>query len=779
MLNQVSNRVSKFRGRAADTALVKYRAAVTSKANSMHVAGHLVPLTDIVVTQRFYTPRPPYNPLDQEGVDLNPLSLIPLVPDFPEAFAPYELPGFGIKGLLQTSKRIALLGLPGSGRTTTLASIALQTATQVDVASSPEDLFDVPSLPLLANLNNLDFSKLAFDQEHSVLQPLIDAAQAEIKAISSRVSDMLVHTAALGNLVVLLDGWEELSATARLEVSEWLTVFTEQFPQAHVIVTGPVNGHQQLQDAGFNPVYMMPWGRVSHEMLVQKWREAWPLIGGLPEDPASIPDGNTVRRAERGLNGRSALDSTLKVWAVFSGAESMVRQVDWYASYMERVTAAPYLNQAIYQYAADILLSSEATGSYDRLLSAIDAQQASGGAQSVRTSDYVYSLLNESRILVQYSNGTVAFRHPTIQGYLAAQTIDVDVFQPELLDLPPRLVMPFVAQVQDITEYVDAHIGEEDDLLLDNILDPALWMPNAPTDAEWRTNLFKRFARLFLSGETFPLIRERVMAALVATLDVNTAFIFERGLQDSDPQVRLLSALGLGALGDPENVVLLGQAISDPDGGVEVAASLGLGAIGNKAALTYMLQMFVTGDEMARRAVAEMLSTNTNGEGHEILREALDEPDPLTRKATIYALERVDKPWVMEQLAESERHDGQFIIRSAATDILDRLRSGWVASGNKALKPEETEWIVAYYDKQNQEVRSGQPGLFQVIDILHSGNEGQQLAAAEMLGSLGAAVAIGPLYEALTIEHPEIRDSVYRALGAISIKIGEALPAVV
>lgn len=779
MLNQVSSRVSSFRGRAAEAALERYREGVIEVANRRHVAGHLVPLSDVAVAPRFFNLRPPFNPLDTDIVDLNPLSLVPLTTDFPQAFAPYELPGLSLKGLLQSGKQIAILGSPGSGKSVTLSLIALQAAQQF-VSSDSDDLFFEPHLPILAELGNFDFGALAFDQEHSVLAPLFNAASVELKNTSGRQWDMAQNACALGHAVILLDGWSGLSVQQQAEVTDWLAVFIEHYPRVTTVLTGPSQGYQRLQAAGFLPLFMMPWGRVAREQMVQRWRTAWPLIGGQPEDPAPIPDNAAVKRAEGALHGRNALDSVLKVWATFAGAERTARQIDWYDAYWERVTPAPYLVGALQQFARNLLLDDGKQNTYQQLLSLVDAEQHKGaGLQSVRTPDYLYSLLNESRILQQFSDGRVAFRNQNVGAYLASKDIEAGEFLPNLLEQNDDLILAFVAQQQDMEPYVAQQLEAPATLLGDSVLRIARWMPDTPIDTPWRKEVFKLYARMFLAGGAFPLVRERTMAALVSTLDVNTAFIFERGLQDDDPQVRLLSALGLGALGDSENVVLIGQALSDSDGGVQVAAGLALGAIGNKAALTYMLQTFVTGDEMARRGIAEMLSTNINGEGHDILKEALDEPDPLTRKAAIYALERVDAPWVLEQLENSERHDGQFIIRSAATDILERLRSGQVNTVEKTPYPAGLEWVNQYYQRQNQEVQRGRAGIFKVIDILASGNEVQQLAAAETLGTLGEADAVAPLYEALTIQHPEIRDSVYRALGSISHKLGVQLPAVI
>src|SRR5262245_55119535 len=109
----------------------RYREAVIQQANSLHVAGHLVPPEQIAVLPRFYTLPEPFNPSEEEPeVYTGPLSFIPLTPDWPQSMASYQIPGIPLERLLRGKDNIALLGSPGSGRTAALALMSILAARQ-------------------------------------------------------------------------------------------------------------------------------------------------------------------------------------------------------------------------------------------------------------------------------------------------------------------------------------------------------------------------------------------------------------------------------------------------------------------------------------------------------------------------------------------------------------------------------------------------------------------------------------------------------------------------
>jgi len=71
-------------------------------------------------------------------------------------------------------------------------------------------------------------------------------------------------------------------------------------------------------------------------------------------------------------------------------------------------------------------------------------------------------------------------------------------------------------------------------------------------------------------------------------------------------------------------------------------------------------------------AAAEALANDPN-EGHAMLKDGATLKDILVRRAVVYGLARVDEPWALELLQTLQVEDDQWIVRTAATEVLDSM----------------------------------------------------------------------------------------------------------
>ncbi len=782
--SSAQQQVATTRARLSRGIDARYRDAVIDLANSWHIAGHLVALEQVAVVPRFYTLREPRSPHEEEiptGIEV-PYELLPLTPEWPQAIAPYQMPGIPIEQLLRGQDHLALLGLPGSGRTAALALIAILVTRQTEDRQAG-GLLDLRRLPILLHLADLDLSpEILGSVEVDPLLPLLNAASLRLRGLIGHMLAAIQGQFAAGNGLILADGWDELPPDMQQQVTEWLRVLIETYPENKVVVTGPVRGYGPLQELGLAPVFMMPWSNAEFGELARLWAEAWPETGGTAQEPASSPSTEMIRRAMRDCRARSPLDVTLKTWATFAGDDPAQGRRGWYSAYINRVTPAPELRGAIERIGeADVLRPEELGITLEEANTLVDAaRNALDQRPAISTPDYIYAITNQTHILTERVSGYFTFTQPAIGAYLAAESLRQEAFREALLgdSILHHLAMTFLAQMRDISAYVEQRLGEKSTILRERLLPLAAWAADADPGAAWRGPVFKQIAQLLLSPAEFPTVREQAMAVLAASRDRNVGYIFRQGLKSHDSSVRILSALGLGALGDPETVVPLGETLADRDPTVEAAAALGLGAISTKAALDYMLQALLSGGELARRAVADMLAVEITGEGSEILREALEEQDPATRRAAVYALERVNQDWVMEKLKQVETRDDQWVVRAAASTVLETLRDPPNTSPRHTRQPEEIDWLIQWLAARDENVQPGTRGIRQIIRALQEGDVKIRQAAAETLGALAPSDGITPLYAALRDAEAEVRDTAYRALGAVSRATGQALPGV-
>ncbi len=198
----------------------------------------------------------------------------------------------------------------------------------------------------------------------------------------------------------------------------------------------------------------------------------------------------------------------------------------------------------------------------------------------------------------------------------------------------------------------------------------ARWLRDAPRNAPWRGKLFGALAAI-LQTEGIPLnLRGQAMAAFVVSNDPSAMTLFRQFSTTSAFELVQLSVLGAGAMRDPKAVQILERAMNAPSQSVRDAACMALVAIGTNEALETVAHTLLNGDENIRRAAAEALA-NDPGEGHAMLRDGITISDILLRRAVAYGLGRVNEPWAIELLKKIQIEDDQWVVRNAATEVLE------------------------------------------------------------------------------------------------------------
>lgn len=104
---------------------------IITLAETSHIAGLQVDLSDILIEPRFLDVPEVINPVAEDDVRQEVFYVVPRMPDLPEITAPYNLPSFRIEGIANGHRRVAILGTSGSGRTTALMAIALWAVREV------------------------------------------------------------------------------------------------------------------------------------------------------------------------------------------------------------------------------------------------------------------------------------------------------------------------------------------------------------------------------------------------------------------------------------------------------------------------------------------------------------------------------------------------------------------------------------------------------------------------------------------------------------------------
>lgn len=754
-----------------------YRAAVAELANRLHVAGQIAPLERLAVAPRFYTLPMPFDPLDTENPDYDrPHQLIPRTPDWPALIGPYHVPSIQLRNLLRGEGGVLVMGAPGSGRTVTLALIALMLANQTDDDS--DGLVDAPRLPFYAHLSDVPLEPGSIQEPADPLAPLMHAARHLLQGLPGRHANAAAGELAAGRAAILLDGWDECSPPQQRRAIHWLAALRAAAPGNVLVVTGGVTGCGPLIELGLAPLYLSPWTARECRVLAQNW------VAARAEPAGDAPPTEEIARGCTGdTHTRTPLDVTLRAWAAFAGDDPGEGRVGWYRAYVNRVVPAVGLVPGLEQMALRTLVDApqqpalppdEVTGLLEQAAAALERPP------EVRPRAFLETALHAGNLLCARADGRIAFSQPGVAAYLAAEALRSEPPHPALLapHAATRAVMPFLAQLRDVSPYVDRHLERQPTLLRSELIEMAAWAADVTEDPWWREPVLRKIADLMLQETAYPLLRERALGALLASRDPAAGDAFREALRSPDRHLQMLGILGLGALGDEESIPLLGQITERAEMLLEIAATLALGAIESRPSLNYLVQVLLSGSGFARRAAAEMLAaTDMQGEGHDILRDAIDEPDSATRKAALYGLDRIAEPWAESLLRSVQHEDEQWMVRAAAGILVEAHEDGRQALRPRAVpRPGDAAWLAKWLEGRGEHPSRGAEGVNQLLWALREGDDTTRLAAVEAAGALGVIDAIKPLYGALHGDHPEVRDSAFRALGAISLSTGQALP---
>lgn len=814
-------------GRSADA---RYARDLIAYFQGHHAAGRLFNLTDLLLEPRLLPAPAPVSVPGSEDAVPGVFDVVPVWHDMPHSYSPYNLETLALEDLGAGDCHIALLGVRGMGKTTALVTLGLMALGEVTFESledlsrrtveeqeknlTPEERKqreqererlharamarleeamerkqgggpdtaapDRPSakrltqlLPVFFHLADLNLDPAQYGGRGGTAdpaEPVVRAVQQRVSSVTSQVVGSVVYPALdAGQALVLIDGYDDLAPSAREAYSLWLARFREVYSQNLIVVAGPPVGYEPLIALGFTPTFMRAWRDDDYALLARRWAAVWTTQ--TRGRKAAPPDDQAMRRLTADNRGRTALDVTLKLWTGLADDARLTGRTGWYDATVSRLLSHAELREALPAVAAPLIEAGQPLPR-ERLVTML--REA-----GVNKPEALLDALLDDGLLVRYGEDALAFFHLTAASYLASEGIA----EGESERLVERAMNPAwqeaigfaAARAGNMLPAVYRRLSAPPDLLYSNLFDLIQWLPDSPPDAPWRGDIFKRLAAALMAPDQYPAVRERAMAALIASRDKNVLFVLRQALRASDKEIRRLACIGLGALGNPEAVKDLAPMLTDADRNVQLAAGLALGAIGTEAALEVMVQGLLDGTEELRRAVAEALAAIPDV-GYAILRDGIHAEDIMIRRATVYGLSRVKAPWALTALYRAMLEDEQWYVRAAAeeafmeTQALDR-------EGPRAHpEADSLTWLIQWAAEQGEGVPAGPNARQVLVRVLQEGQPVYKVMAASTLGLLGHFQAIKPLYAALRDRHPEVRSAAYSALAMIEFRTGEPLP---
>ncbi|MDO8752620.1 MAG: HEAT repeat domain-containing protein [Anaerolineales bacterium] len=762
-----------------------HRRITLRRAQGMHLAAQLFALDEIIQEPLLIAPPPRVEPGAPPIFEDIISQTLPYLPTWPELAAVYHPQTLTLSQALAGNSNIVIIGQPGMGKTVALAYLASLAANRSEKLGALRDI-----VPILYHVADLE---LPITDSKDALTPLIEAAAEHAPMFDlGRLHEFFEQTFNNGNALLLVDGFDEIPPESQQVVTEYFKILTQQYPKTRIVTTGAPQYLDGLIPLGFAPLALCAWSARQNEKFLERWGQLWSQTVALeswaqagPEqiDPLLlnlwlIPDQPNL----------SPLELTLKAWGAYAGDSLGPHVMESIATHIRRIAPPNTPLAALESLAMQVILSSQ---------SIFDPRNAREWVKSFEVADPkpegeieetkpkkgkknqnvvptptsgLLAKMAVSGLLDTYPNHKMRFSHPVFAGYLAGHALAHYNAEEAILNQPDwsgkYLAMRYFAATADASHLVQSLLEFSRLPMHRPLFSAARWLKDAPRNAPWRGKLFEKLAAL-LQTEDIPLgLRGQAMAAFVVSNDPSATTLFRQFGSSFSSELAQLAILGSGAVGDSKAVPVLENALSAPSQSVRRAACMALVAIGTNDALEVVGQTLLNGDEDIRRAAGEALANHPT-EGHAMLRDGVTINDILVRRAVMYGLGRIDEVWAREILQNIQVDDDQWVVRNAATEVLDAKAGAGSLAPVQLTAPSESPWLIEFAGKQGLGISPGVPATDILLMALKSEQAEYRLAAPPYLKYTPNEGVLKELYNAMYHNDPELREAAYNTLWEI------------
>jgi HEAT repeat protein len=780
-----------------------YRRITLRRAQGMHLAAPLFALDEILQEPKVIAPLPtvePGEPLAKADVVTQ---TVPYLPAWPDLAAIYNAPTLTIPQALSRGSNIVIIGQPGIGKTVALAHIASIAANRNERLGDLQDY--VPFL-----LHVADIKLPITSDEKNILNPVVDMASEFASVFDMpRLPGFIQASFHHGRALVLLDGYDELTAEGQNDVVEYVKLLMQTYPKVRIVTTGAPEYIGGLINLGFAPLALAAWHPAQNENFIRLWGElwtryvaveAWSQTGPEQVDPILL---NTWLSTDN-LN-LNPMELTLKVWGAYAGDSLGPHVLEAIATHIRRIAPAGTPLAALEMLAMQIVLTAQPVfdprkarkwvqsfeAPEDKLESTSEQTQPleetkEGKTQTGRKGQKAtpvpsIGLLGKmaaSGLLITHPGNRMRFAHPIFEGYLAGRALGGYDKESALLNQPDwsgkYLAIHYLAAHGDITKIVQSMLEWSRLPMHRPLLAASRWLRDAPRNATWRGKLMGTLANL-LQTEGLPLaLRGQALAAFTTSNDPSASALFRQLLTSLSFELVQLAALGSGATRDPKAIPLLKNTLQAPSLPSRRAACLALVAIGTTEALETIADVLLNADEDLRRAAAEALANDTR-EGYAMLKDGATMQDILVRRSIVYGLARIQEPWAQEILSKLQLEDDQWVVRNAATEVIEaNSREDNPRIPHPLKAPSESPWLIEFAGKQGMGISPGTPATDTLLLALKGDEREVRLSALPYLRNTPTDGVITQLYNAMYRDDTELREATYQVLwelGAAGVKL--------
>jgi HEAT repeat protein len=158
-----------------------------------------------------------------------------------------------------------------------------------------------------------------------------------------------------------------------------------------------------------------------------------------------------------------------------------------------------------------------------------------------------------------------------------------------------------------------------------------------------------------------------------------------------------------------------------------------------------------------------------------MLKDGAGMADIPLRRAVAYGLGRIEDAWAWEMLEKMRLEDDQWIVRNAASEMIELKARPINPRTPRPLSPaSQTSWLIRFAGTLGMGISPGAPATSVLLAALKSPHGDERLAALDYLKAMHTESVVKELYEAMFGRDPELREAAFLVLwemGASGFKL--------
>ena len=518
-----------------------HRRITLRRAQGMHLAAPLFALDEIIQEPRLMAPLPRVEPGGPIASEDAVTQTLPYLPGWPELAAVYHAPTLTIPQALSGGSNLVLIGQPGIGKTVALAHLASLAANRNEVLGGLKD-----RIPFFVHVADL---KLPISDSKNVLDPIIEFVSEDAPVFDfGRIPDFVENSFRSGRALVLVDGYDELTAEGQQVISNYLKTLLQIHPKTRVVATGAPEYLDGLIELGFVPLSMAAWNKTYIQKFIQRWGElwtqfvaveAWAQTGPEQVDPLLLNTWLSIDNQKL-----LPLELTLKVWGGYAGDSLGPHVLESVASHVRRLAPNNTPLAALETLAMQVVLNGQpifdprnarewvksfelpdeevaeegnetekplsegAEGSASEEKSKEKKREKKSKVITPAPTPGLLGRMASTGLLVSHPDNKMRFIHPVIGGFLAGHALSGYNATETLLNQPDwsgkYLAIHYLAVNGDASKFVQSMLEWTRLPIHRPLIAAARWLRDAPREAPWRGKIMAALANL-LQTEGLPL----------------------------------------------------------------------------------------------------------------------------------------------------------------------------------------------------------------------------------------------------------------------------------